>query len=285
MSEFIPYTIAYVEEVLDRIHAPVATLEGSIEDFVESPAILPPGPRISLGLPPSERVYQGKMYLQGDAGTCLTWAFVNGVTAVDLRPKSHLVAHLLNMSMDPEGLFNGGLNMYALMDVLTKYPQDDFLFVDDFKVEEDDFGLISTHPKGSLFNDAEERSIPGLAEKIEAAIICRNAAIFQHRFDLGEVFLLGVDESIYTGLSGGIHSLVGVGYRTTKASYMDLQLLDSALGSIWCGVEHLSRSILCGVPVIKRVDPGGSLRPQAFSIIPIIEEIEKGRKEFGLDKQ
>jgi len=166
--------------------------------------------RAKLPFEPSKRVYNGGWYYQGPEGVCGPLALATSLRIADVTPDGPFFTNLLNASVDQGSDFQ-----------LWRTLQD-----------------ISQDRSFSVFRHHE---------KLEPNQPFLNAGIIKTILDAGAGLIIGVGGKFYFREDKGMgHAICLAGYEITPQRHMNIQVVDSNLGSVTVSLEHISKSVRAG---------------------------------------
>lgn len=162
--------------------------------------------RARVAVEPSKKIYQGGWYYQIPDGICGAQALATCLLVAGITPDSALMTNLLNSSFFEGSNYKGIKKLQDLTGI-----------------------------RNFLFFRPLERLIP------EDPFY--NARVIKGALDLGVALFVGVNGAFYFKRDEVGHALCVAGYEVTPQQFMNVQVIDSNLGSVMVSLEHFSRSV------------------------------------------
>lgn len=171
-------------------------------------------PRLSTGLLPSETMYRGRFYRQGNGTfTCMAWAIIHGFKTIGIRPDAYTAQDLLNEATVTRGMsFNTAISV-ARRQVLQP----------------------------AIFEKIDERGkdLRNYARLIQGNVTDTSS-------------LIAIVRSQQPTPDHQLNAVCIAGYRVDEHGYMDLQIIDASRGVYREPLENfMRRKIKAGIPLVS----------------------------------
>ena len=153
------------------------------------------------------------------AKSCWVWSLINSAYLLGKEPPPECVRDLLNCANDYSKPGGGGLSGYLVVEILERHPQ----FGIKLEAVDSFCGSFSVNPEG------------------KKAVIQRNAELIKEILDDRNGLIVSVNENLYyENRESGSHAICVSGYKVDSGGFIDVEVIDSALGRYWIPLEDLT---------------------------------------------